>query len=119
MAADDDRGAGLVLADQLDHLGNLDLVGDDAADTDDVVALGANLLEEALARGEVEQRAGGLDVGLDEHQPPRTMEHPQREGTLHTGNLVVIKLHRIHRPAAVLIVLTVRTVDAGEQNLRA
>ena len=37
----------------------------------------AKLLDEAVQRGKVQQRARGLDVRLDQHQSPRAMEHPQ------------------------------------------
>ena len=42
----------------------------------------ADLLDEAIERGEVQQRARRLDVRLDDHQAPTAMEHPQREGAL-------------------------------------
>ena len=65
---------------------------------------------------EVEQRAGRGDVLLDHHQPPRAMEHAQREAALLAGDLVVIKLHRIDGAAAEFVVLRVRTENGGEKN---
>ena len=47
------------------------------------------------------------------------MEHPQRERSLCPGYLVVIQLHRVHRPAAIVVVLGVRAEHAGKQDLRA
>ena len=47
--------------------------------------------------GKSSSSAGGLDVGLDEHQAPTAMEHPQRERPLRARHLVVVKLHRVHR----------------------
>ena len=110
---------GLVLPDQLAHPPDLQHVRRDAADAHDVVPAVADLLDEAVQGGEVQQRAGGRDVRLDEHQAPGAMEHPQRKRPLHPGHLVVVQLHRVDRPAAVLVVLGVRAEDARQQHLGA
>ena len=115
--ADDDRGLGLVLADQLAHLRDLADVGHDRADADHVVAARVRSSSTKRSRrGEVEQRAGRLDVGLDQHQAPRAMEHAQRERALHARHLVVVQLHRVDGAAAVLVVLGVGTEDAREED---
>ena len=80
--ADDDLGVRQVLPHQLAHLLHFVDVGDDRRDADHVVLVRANLFDEAVERGEVQQRAGGLDVRLDHHQAPTAMEHPQRERAL-------------------------------------
>ncbi len=116
MTAHDDRRVRQVLADKLTHLPDLEPVRDDAADPDNIVVLVADLLDEAIQAGKIQQRAGRVDVGLDEHQAPRTMELPQREGTLDPGHLVVIQLHRVQGPAAVFIVLGIGPEDACQQD---
>ena len=116
VAADDDLGVGLVVADQLAHLLHLGLVGNDRGDADHVVLVVADFVEEAVQRGEVQERAGGFDVGLDEHDAPTAVEHPQRERALGPRHLVMIKLHRIHHPAAVLVVLGIGAEDARQEH---
>ena len=49
-------------------------------------------------------------------QPPGTMVHPQRESPLHAGHLVVVELHRIDRPTPILVVPSVGTEYAREQD---
>ena len=44
------------------------------------------------------------------------MKHPQGERALHAGDLVVIELHRIDGPAAVLVVLSIRPEHRGQQD---
>ena len=68
--------------------------------------------------GKSSSDAGGLDVRLDQHQAPTAMEHPQRERPLRPRDLVVVQLHRVHRPAAVLVVLAVGAEDAGQEDFR-
>ena len=51
-------------------------------DADDVVLVRRSSRDEALARREVEQRAGRRDVLLDQHEAPGAVEHAQRERTL-------------------------------------
>ena len=58
--------------------------------------------------GKSKERAGGVDIGLDHHQAPTAVEHPKRERTLRPRHLVMIKFHRVHSSAAVLVVLAVR-----------
>ena len=118
VAADDDRGVRQILPNQLAHLLHFEDVGNDRRDADDVVLVGANLLDEAIERGEVQQRAGRGDVRLDHHQAPTAVEHPQRESALGPRHLVVVKLHRVHAPAAVLVVLAVGPEDARQQHAR-
>ena len=76
-------------------------------------------LDEALAGGEVEHRAGRGDVVLDEDDAPRPVEHAQRERALLARHLVVVELHRVDRPAAELVVLGVGTEHGREQDARA
>ena len=111
MAADDNHGRRLVLPDQLAHPFDFQHVGRDAADPHDIVAAVADLLDEAVQGREVEQRAGRCDVGLDEHQPPGAVEHPQRERTFDPRDLVVVQFHRVDDPAAVFVVLGVGAED--------
>ena len=66
--------------------------------------------------GKVQHRARGLDVGLDQHDAPTAVKHPQREGALGPRHLVVIQLHRVHLPAAVLVILAIGPEDAGEEH---
>ncbi len=114
--ADDDGGVRLVLPDQLAHLLDFVDVGDDRRDADHVVLPSADFLDEAVQRGEVQHRARGLDVRLDHHQAPTAVEHPQRERPLRARHLVVVQLHRVHAPAAVLVILAVGAKDAGQQH---
>ena len=114
--ADDDRGVRLILPNQLAHLLHFAHVRNDRRDADHVVLVGANLFDEAIERGEVQQRAGGFDVRLNHHQAPTAVEHPQRKRPLRARHLVMIKLHRVHAPAAVLVVLAVGSEDARQQH---
>ena len=45
------------------------------------------------------------------------MEQAQRKRPLHPGHLVVVQLHRVLQPAAILVVLGIRSEDAGQQNV--
>ena len=118
MPANDDRCAGLVLANQPAHPPHLEQIGNDRADADDVVLLGLDLFEEPFLGRIVQQRARGLQVDLDQHQSPRPMERTEREGVLHPRHLVVKQLHRDDQPVAVLIVLGVGAEDADQQHPR-
>ena len=115
MPADDDFGLRLIAADQLAHLFDFVLVGNDRGDADHVVPVIADFLDEAVQRREVQHGARGLDIGLDEHDAPTAVEHPQRERALRPRDLVVVELHRVHR-AAELVVHGIGTEDAGEQH---
>ena len=75
--ADDDLGLGKMLADQLAHLLHLQQVRQDAADAHDVVGPAADLLDEAVQGGKVQERARRVEVRLDQHQAPGAMEQPQ------------------------------------------
>ena len=114
--SDDDRRARLILPHQLAHLLHLHRVRNDRRDADDVVLPGAKLFDEAVERGEIQEHAGGFDVRLNHHQAPASVEHPQRKRALRARHLIVVKLHRIHPPAAVPVVLAVRAEDAGKQH---
>ena len=107
MSADDDDRLGLMLADQPAHPPHLEKIGNDGADPNHVVLSGLDLLDEPFLRGKVQERARGLQVHLDEHQPPGAVEGAKREGMLHPRHLVVIQLHRVDQAAAVLIVLSI------------
>ena len=112
--ADDDGGLWQMRADQLAHLLHLPEVRYDGADPDHIVAVSGNLLDKAIQRGEIQQRAGGVEIGLNQHDAPGAVEHPKGKGPLHPGHLVVIQLHRIDRPTAVLIVLGIGPEHAGQ-----
>ena len=68
------RRVGLMLTDEFTHPPYLEEVGHDRADADDVVLVGFELFKEPLLRGEIKQRAGGLDIDLHQHQTPRAVE---------------------------------------------
>ena len=116
VAADHDGRVRQVTPHHLAHGPDLALVQDDAADADDVVVVLADLLLEALPGGEVEDGAGGRQVGLDQHQPPTAVEHAERERPLHPRHLVVVQLHRVEGSTAVFVVLRIRAADAGQQD---
>jgi hypothetical protein len=44
------------------------------------------------------------------------VEHAKREPPLDTGDLILVEFHRIYFPAPVLVVLGVRSENAGEQD---
>ena len=116
MAADDDRRCRGVLPDQTAHLAHLADVDDDARDADHVVLVGREFLDEALACRKIQQGGRRGDVRLDEHDAPRAMMHPEREGPLRSRHLVVIELERIDRAASVCIVLCEGTEHRGEED---
>ena len=105
-----------MLAHEAAHLADLPDVDDDPRDADDVVALVRELADEARTGREIEQRRWRGDVVLDEHDAPRTVEHPQRERALLAGHLVLVQLHRVDRPAAELVVLRVGPEYRGEED---
>ena len=107
MSADDDDRLGLMLSDQPTHPPYLEKIGNDGADPNHIVLSGLDLLDEPTLRGKVQERARSLQVHLDEHESPGSVEGAQREGVLHSRHLVVIQLHRVEQPAAVLIVLSI------------
>ena len=47
------------------------------------------------------------------------MEQAQRKRPLHPGHLVVVQLHRVLQPAAILVVLGIRSEDAAQQDVGA
>ena len=118
MPADDDRGARLVLSDQAAHAPDLEDVRHDRADADDVVLTHLQLFDKPLLGRKIEEGTRGLDVHLDQHQPPRPMKRAQREGVLHSRYLIVIQLHRVDQAAAVLIVTRVRAEYARQKHPR-
>ena len=76
----------------------------------------ADLFDEAIEYGEVQDGAGRGDVGLEEHQPPGAVEHAQGERALRARDLVVVQLHRVDASAAERIVLGVGPKDTGQQH---
>ena len=85
-----DRALGLILADQLTHPFYFEHIGRNTADSHDVVAPAANLIDKSVQGGEVEQCARRGYISLNEHQPPGTVKHPERERAFHPRNLVVL-----------------------------
>ena len=73
------------------------------------------LFDESILCRKVQERARRIDVGLEQHQSKGAVEHPQGEAALHPGDLVVVELHGIDRPAAIRIILRIGAEDAGEQ----
>ena len=116
VAADDNRGRRLVLADQLAHAFDFQHVGGDAAYSHDVVAAVTDFFHEAVQGRKVEQGTGCSDVRLDEHQSPGTVEHPQRKRTFYPSDLVVVQFHRVDSPAAIFVILSVGSEDARQQH---
>ena len=112
-AADDDGRRREVATDQFAHRPHLVHVGHDRADANDVVTVGPNLLNKAVEGWEIQERARDVDVGMNQHQTPRTMKHPQRKRFLRSRHLAVVKLHRLVRPAAVFVTLRIRAKDTG------
>ena len=102
-ADDDDRLRG-VLPHQSAHLAHLADIDDDPGNPDEIVAVGLQLPDEAPAGGKVEQRRGYGEVLLDQHETPGAVMHAQRERSLRTRDLVVIKLERVDGAASELIV---------------
>ena len=119
VAADDDLRVRGVLAHQPAHLAHLPHVDDDAGDADHVVLPAGQLADEARPGREVEQRRRRRDVVLDELDAPRSVEHAERERPLLAGHLVLVQLHRVDGPAAVLIVDRVGPEDRRQQHARA
>ena len=107
MSADHDRRMRRQLTYHAAHFPRLTYVHDDRRDADDVVAVFGQFPREGLAGGKVEDCRGRRDILLDHHDAPGAMEHPQGEGALRSRYLVVVKLHRVHPPATVLVVLAV------------
>src|SRR5262249_41023772 len=82
----------------------------------DVVAPRDDFADEALARGEVEHSAGAGDVVLQQHEPPRPVEQPQRERALLARDLVVIELRRINGARSELVVCREGFEDRCQEN---
>ena len=118
MSADDDGRLRLILPDQPTHPPHLEQIGNDRADPNDIVFPGLDLLDEPFLRGKVQKRTRGLQVHLDQHQPPGSIERAKREGVLDPRHLVVTKLHGVDHAAAILIVLSIGAEDAGQQHSR-
>ena len=109
-----DGGAGRVLSNDLAHLLGFAHIRDDRADTDDVVIAVSHLIDEAIQGGEVQEGAGRVDVGLNNHEAERPVEHPQGRSALNPRHLVVVELHRVDDAASVFIVLRIGAEDAGK-----
>ena len=88
----------------------------DGRDANDIVLMGADFFDEAVERGEVQERARGLDVGLDEHQTPTSVKHAQGKRSLGASDLVLVQFHGIHDATTVLVVLGIGTKDAGQED---
>ena len=116
VAAHHDRRLGLVLSHQPAHLGDLQDIGRNGADPDHIVLVVADLADEAVQGGEIQQHAGGLEIGLNHHQPPRAIEHPQGKRTLHPRHLVVPQFHGVDLAAAELVVLGKGPEHARQQH---
>ena len=118
MSSHNDGRAGRVLSNQIAHLFDLADVGDDRADTYDVVLMVSYFFHEAVESGEIQKRTGRIDIGLNHHKPERSVEHAKRKTALKPRDLVVVKLHRIDHSASVFVVLGIGSEDAGQQDSR-
>src|ERR1035437_7260248 len=116
VAAHDERGARGEFARHAARIAGFADVDDDRGDADDVIVVGGEFAGKGLARGEVQDGAGGGDVPLDHEDAPGTVETAQGERALAARYLVVIELHRVDGAAAVGIILRVRAEDGGEQD---
>ena len=116
VSADEDRGLRQVLADKLAHLAHLLDIGDDRADSNNLIVVRRDLANKPLQIGEVQERARRVYVGLNQHQSPGAMEHTQRERPLYARYLVVKQLHGVDLPAAILVIPGVWPENAREQN---
>ena len=119
MSPDQEGRLRQVLADQSAHPSHLEQIRLDRADSDDVILPGPDLLDEAFLGGKVQKHARSAQIDLNQHEPPGTMKGAQRERLLHPCHLVVVQLHGVDETAAVGIILSVRTEDAGQQHSRA
>ncbi len=114
--ADHNRRGRLMPTDQLAHLLDLAYIGDDGADTDHVIGVFTDLFRETLQRGEIQEGAGGIEVGLNHHQSEGTMKHPERESPLDARHLILIQFHRVDPAASVFVIPGVRAEDTREQD---
>ena len=71
---------------------------------------------EGLSSREVQDRRGGRYIGLDHHDAPAAVEHPERKGALSPCDLVVIQLHRVDCAAAEFIVARVGSEHGRKQH---
>ncbi len=90
-------------------------IGPDGADPHDVVGGPAQLVGERLERRKVQDRAGGVDIGLQHQKAEGAVKHTQREPSLQAGDLVVIQLHGVDAAAPELVVPGERSEDAAQK----
>jgi len=111
MPSDHNFGMGRKSPNHPAHLANLAHIDDDRRNSHDVVLMAGQFASKVILGREVENRAGGGDVRLNEHDAPRTVKHSQGEAALCAGDLIVIKLHRIDGAAAELVILRIWPED--------
>ncbi len=116
VAAHDDGRPRPFTADDLAQGPGFFHVGPDGADAHDVVGRLADLAHKGLERGEVENRAGGVDVGLHHEKAEGAVKHPQGKAALQAGDLVVVQLHGVDPAASVLVVAGERPEDACQED---
>ena len=108
-------GVRLVLADQLAHFFYFPDIRGDCTDAYDVVGLVFDFIDEGMQRREIKQSRGGVQIALNQHKSERTVEHSQGKCTLCTRHLVLIELHGVYIPAAILVILRIWAENAGQQ----
>lgn len=111
MSTHNDKGIRAEAADELTHSFYFPHIGKNGADPNHVIVVLLNLGEETLLGRKIQQGAGGVDIGLDHHQPKGAMKHPERKSTLHPCHLIMIELHGIDGPASVFIIAAIGPED--------
>ena len=111
MSSHNDNGVRAKTTDELAHPFYLSHIGKNGADPNHVIVMLLNLGKETLLGRKIQQGAGGVDIGLDHHQPKGAMKHPETKSTLHPCHLIMIELHGIDGPASVFIIAAIGTED--------
>jgi hypothetical protein len=74
-----------------------------------------DFLDKTVERRKVQEGAGGVNIRLKEHQSKRSVKHSKGKAPLRSGDLVLIKLHRVDFAAPINVVLSIGPKDAGQQ----
>jgi hypothetical protein len=112
-----DYGLGLIITYEPANLLHFFEVWLNRTDSDDIVGSLSELLDETIQGRVIDQGTRNCDVRLDQHQSAATMEHPKGEDTLNSRHLIMVQFHGVDHPAAVLIVLCIRSKDACQEDL--